>query len=233
MTTRGRPTLRLERSLLSQGLPAVVGIDEVGRGALAGPIVVGAVAVDVTCRSTPTGVRDSKLLSRRQREAIEPAIRRWAAAIGIGECSAQEVDAFGVVGALRTATLRALKDLPYDRVPMVLLDGSHQFIEPGENVVDGCSVVIEQFRCAPKADNKWSSVAAASILAKVARDAQMFGMSAEYSDYHWHRNMGYATEEHLSALRALGPCQHHRLSWRLPTLAPAGSDGRDRRPYDG
>lgn len=233
MAPSRRPTLRLERSLLSQGLPVVIGIDEVGRGALAGPITVGAVAVDAACRSTPTGVRDSKLLSRRQREQLAPAIRRWAAAVAVGQCSAEEIDAFGVIGALRTAALRALLALPYDTLPMVLLDGSHRFIEPGENVVDGQSVTIEQSRCTPRADNTWSTVAAASIVAKVARDSQMVGFSGRYGAYQWHHNMGYATPEHIRALRVVGPCRQHRLSWRLPTNDPEDHDEVSAGSYHG
>lgn len=226
MAAARRPTLRLERSLLAQGLPLVVGIDEVGRGALAGPIVVGAVAVDATSRSTPSGLRDSKLLSAAQRDRLAPLVRRWAAGVGIGQCSAEEVDAFGIVSALRTAALRALAALPFEQIPIVLLDGKHQFLEAGENVVDGRSVSIARSRCAPKADNTWSTVAAASVVAKVARDSQMTRWSRVFDGYHWHRNMGYATAEHTTALRTLGPCAQHRLSWRLPGVGDQGS-------YDG
>jgi ribonuclease HII len=194
----------------------VVGVDEVGRGALAGPLVVGAVVVEASCRATPTGLRDSKLLAPERRQRLVPVIRRWATAVSIGQCSAEEIDAFGVSSALRTAALRALAALPYQSMSMVLLDGSVQFLAPGEHVIDGQSVSIEQSRCTPRADNTWSSVAAASVVAKVARDRHMTDLSHRFGGYAWHQNKGYATAEHMAALRNLGPCQQHRLSWRLP-----------------
>lgn len=203
----------------------VVGIDEVGRGALAGPLVVGAVAVDSTCRRPPKGIRDSKALVPAAREALVPAIRRWAAAVGIGLASAAEIDAFGLTAALRTAALRALVQLPVGAVDAVLLDGSHGFLEPGLHVVDEREVLIGEVRCRPRADDSWTSVAAASILAKVQRDAWMAAVAARVPHYGWAENKGYATAEHSSALREHGPCVVHRLSWRLPDRA--GESGFD------
>ena len=199
----------------------VVGIDEVGRGALAGPLVVGAVAVDDTCRRPPQGIRDSKALAPKAREGLVPAIRRWAAAVGIGVASAAEIDAFGLSAALRTASLRALVQLSVAEVDAVLLDGSHGFLEPGLHVVDEREVVIGEVRCRPRADDTWTSVAAASIVAKVQRDAWMAAMARRLPHYGWSENKGYATAEHAAALRELGPCVLHRLSWQLPAEADA------------
>ena len=214
--TRRGPSLRLERALLAEKARVVVGIDEVGRGALAGPLVVGAVAVDATCRRPPQGIRDSKALVPAVREALVPAIRRWAAAVGIGVASAAEIDAFGLTAALRMAALRALASMPLAAVDAVLLDGSHGFLEPGLHVVDGREVNIGEVRCRPRADDTWTSVAAASIVAKVQRDAWMAAVAARLPHYGWAENKGYATAEHSSALREHGPCVAHRLTWRLP-----------------
>lgn len=217
-----RPTLRLERALLAEGRSVVVGIDEVGRGALAGPLVVAAVAVSDSCRSAPKGVRDSKLVTPSTRERLAPAIQRWAAAVGVGQCAAAEVDAFGMTTALRTAALRALAALPYATVPMVLLDGAHQFLPAGVHVVDGQPVEVAESRCAPRADNTWASVAAASIVAKVTRDRLMVQLADRFTGYQWESNKGYATAEHMAALVENGPCPQHRLTWRLPLADDAG-----------
>lgn len=213
--TRRGPTLRLERALLADAAGVVVGIDEVGRGALAGPLVVGAVAVTNTCRRPPQGIRDSKVLAPAVREGLVPAIRRWAAAVGIGVASAAEIDAFGLTAALRTAALRALVQLPMGSVDAVLLDGSHGFLEPGVHVVDEREVLIGEVRCRPRADDTWTSVAAASIVAKVQRDAWMADVAQRLPHYGWAVNKGYATADHAAALREHGPCVLHRLSWRL------------------
>lgn len=221
---RRGPTLRLERSLLAGPSRVVVGLDEVGRGALAGPLVVGAVAVDDSCRRPPSGIRDSKALTPAAREALVPAIRRWAAAVGIGVASAAEIDAFGLSAALRIAALRALVQLPLNAVDAVLLDGSHGFLEAGLHVVDEREIRIGEVRCRPRADDTWTSVAAASILAKVQRDEWMAAVAQRLPHYGWAVNKGYATTEHALALREHGPCVLHRLSWRLPIRPDEGHE---------
>lgn len=122
-----RPDLRHERALLRSGARVVVGMDEVGRGALAGPVSVGAVAVDLTTRTCPQGVADSKLLTAAARERLLPALGRWGLARAVGHASAAEIDAVGILAALRLAGQRALAGL-HVAVDLVLLDGSHDWL---------------------------------------------------------------------------------------------------------
>ncbi|OLT21000.1 ribonuclease HII [Ornithinimicrobium sp. CNJ-824] len=220
--TSGRPSLRVERSLHREGYAVLAGMDEVGRGALAGPVTVGVVAVDPLCRSAPPGVRDSKLLTPAARERLVPAIRRWCVAWGVGHATAQEIDAVGIMSALRLAGERALAQL-LTGVDLVLLDGSHDWLtDPGR---DGLLGLLDDRPAPPpvrtmvKADLRCSSVAAASVLAKVERDAMMVQMAEEHPAYGWDHNKGYAARDHQEALRLLGPCAQHRRTWRL-----AGSD---------
>jgi ribonuclease HII len=252
------PTLRHERLLLREGHALVAGVDEVGRGALAGPVTVGVVAVHAQVRSAPSGVRDSKLLTPAAREALVPKLRRWAPAYAVGHAEPDEVDRYGIIAALRLAGRRALATLP--QMPTcVLLDGSHDWLtakppsaalptraplsEPlfegfDEPVVPrvisldpaGQRDAVVAREAAPdvllpsepfvrtmvKADLRCAAVAAASVLAKVERDAIMVARSAQYPGYGWHENKGYSAPDHLVALRDLGPCEQHRLSWSLP-----------------
>jgi ribonuclease HII len=213
------PSLRVERSLLRGGCTLLAAVDEVGRGALAGPASVGVVLVDASVRTAPSGVRDSKLLTAAAREALVPRIRRWALASAVGHASAVEVDALGILGALRAAVRRALGALP--AVPdLVLLDGSHDWLT--DPASDGLLAFCEDAVSTPpvrtlvKADLSCSSVAAASVLAKVERDAMMLELAPRFPQYGWAVNKGYATPEHLAALAGCGASEHHRLSWRLP-----------------
>src|SRR5512140_2192453 len=116
------PTLRHERALLREGHLLVAGMDEVGRGALAGPVSVGVVVVDASVRTAPAGVRDSKLLTPAAREALVPRLRRWAVTWAVGHAEPDEIDRHGIIGALRLAARRALATLP-DVPTCVLLDG--------------------------------------------------------------------------------------------------------------
>ena len=234
-----RPDLRQERALLRAGARVVVGMDEVGRGALAGPVSVGAVAVDLTTRACPPGVADSKLLSPLARERLLPALRRWGTARAVGHATPDEIDALGIVAALRLAGRRALAGLGL--VPdVVLLDGSHDWLsvprqvglfELGADPVVGAAeteahAVFDAVavRTRVKADRACASVAAASVLAKCERDALMVSLSGEHPAYCWAENKAYGAPEHLDALRALGPTTLHRRSWRLPTSAEAPAD---------
>lgn len=218
-----RPDLRLERSLLRAGARVVAGMDEVGRGALAGPVSVGVVAVDVTTRSGPPGVADSKLLSPAAREALLPALGRWGVARAVGHASAAEIDAVGIVAALRLAGTRALAALDV-AVDLVVLDGSHDWLSVrdeldlwgGDGGGGAAGAPAPAVRTLVKADRRCSSVAAASVLAKCERDALMVALAAEHPEYRWAENKGYGAPEHLAALRALGPSALHRRSWRLP-----------------
>ena len=210
-------TLRLERRLLRGGAARLGGMDEVGRGAPAGPVHVGLVVLDVTTARPPSGVRDSKLLTATARLRLVPDIEAWAAAYAVGSASSGEVDALGVNGALRLAGLRALGQID-EPVDVVILDGSHDWLSPGVPTEVGAAVATRcpQVVTRVKADLRCTSVAAASILAKVARDAVMVGLAAGYPGYGWEANKGYGTETHLTAIRSLGLTPHHRHSWRLP-----------------
>ena len=148
------PTLRAERALLRCGHRLVAGVDEVGRGALAGPVSVGVVVVDETVRTVPAGTRDSKLLRPAARVALVPRIRRWAVASGVGHASPAEIDEIGIIAGLRLAGRRALAQLSV--VPdLVILDGNHDYITPAGGV--GLAV-----RPVVKADRDCASAAAAS-----------------------------------------------------------------------
>ncbi|WP_134773696.1 ribonuclease HII [Ornithinimicrobium flavum] len=225
----GRPSLRVERTLQREGYAVLVGMDEVGRGALAGPVSVGVVAIDAGCRSAPQGVRDSKLLAPAAREQMVPRIRRWCLGSGVGHAWPEEIDAFGIMTALRLAGERALAELGL-RPDLVLLDGNHDWLTDPARVgllgLLGDAPPTPPVRTMIKADLRCSSVAAASVLAKVARDRLMVQAAAqeEYRPYGWDQNKGYAAPEHQEALRERGPSRWHRRSWRLAGCA--GEPGR-------
>jgi ribonuclease HII len=245
------PTLREERRLMRAGHLLVAGMDEVGRGALAGPVSVGVVVIDASVRSAPNGVRDSKLLSPAARQALVPKLRRWAVAHAVGHAEPDEIDRYGIIAALRLAGRRALAMLP--QLPgCVLLDGSHDWLSPPRTSATAAAVVEALFeldvvpvvtpREIPppvalngdpqvltmiKADLRCAAVAAASVLAKVERDTIMVDRAAAYPEYKWHDNKGYSAPEHLVALSALGACTQHRRSWRLPGLGGEVVEGED------
>lgn len=228
-----RPDLRHERVLLRAGAGIVAGMDEVGRGALAGPVSVGVVAVDARTRACPVGVADSKLLSPLARERLLPALGRWGVARAVGHAGPEEIDAYGIIAALRLAGRRAVAALGV-WPDVVLLDGSHDWLstprqggfdldldlglapeppDPLEGALESVAV-----RTRVKADRSCASVAAASVLAKCERDGLMVGLAAAHPDYGWAENKGYGAPEHLAALRSLGPTPLHRCSWRLPLV---------------
>lgn len=221
-TASRKPTLRVERALQRAGHRLLAGMDEVGRGALAGPVSVGVVVIDEVCRSAPVGVKDSKLLSHQVRERMVPKIQGWATAYAVGHASPGEIDRYGIMVALRLAGTRALAALPV--IPdLVILDGNYDWLTDPQRV--GLLGLLENgddlAPCVPvmtmvKADLFCSSVAAASVLAKVERDAMMVALAAEVPGYAWELNKGYSAPEHFAALESHGPTEHHRLSWRLP-----------------
>lgn len=242
------PTLREERKLLREGHRFVVGIDEVGRGALAGPVTVGVVVVDLDTRSAPTGVRDSKLLRPGAREKLVPRLRRWAPMSAVGHADSTEIDEIGIIAALRLAAARALATLEV-RPDCALLDGSHDWLsvpaEPADaepqgtalfdfdeepvpvghplSFIDGvpiAAIVPARVVTQVKADLRCAAVAAASVLAKVERDTLMVDLAQRCPGYGWDLNKGYSAPDHLAALRRLGPSRLHRLSWNIP-----GADG--------
>lgn len=198
------PTLRRERRLLREGAGTVAGIDEVGRGALAGPVTIGLVVVDSATPTVPRGVADSKLVTAATRDRLVPAIRSWAVAWALGEASAQEIDEIGIIAGLRRAALRALAQL--ESIPdAVILDGRHDYVGP----LSGSTRVVTRVG----ADIDCSSVAAASILAKEHRDTKMRSLARTYPGYGWERNVGYGSIEHREAIARLGPTDLHRRSF--------------------
>lgn len=225
-----RPSLRMEKRLLREGHTCIAAVDEVGRGAPGGPVSAGVVLVDATVNRPLVGVRDSKLLTPEARVALVPRVRRWALAGAVGHASAQEIDAYGLTAALRLAGHRALAALLAEqgagapRPDVVLLDGNYDWLTPPEQhalfgPAQGEWVPVPRVVTMIKADMRCASVAAASVLAKTARDALMVELAAAHPEYGWDENKGYSTPAHLDALRRLGPCFHHRRTWRLPDLA--------------
>ncbi|MGH9024707.1 MAG: ribonuclease HII [Acidimicrobiia bacterium] len=195
------PTLRLERRCWQSGERIVCGIDEVGRGAWAGPATVAAV---VPPPAHLPGVRDSKILTREQRDVAATSVREWACAVGVGHASAYECDELGMTAALRAAGRRALAQLAAQgfEPDRVILDGNHDYLNLGARV----TTVI-------KGDARSLAVAAASCVAKVTRDCLMIEESEHYPPYAFESNVGYPAPIHKSALRGYGPSAIHRRSW--------------------
>ena len=223
------PTLRVERALLRAGANTLACVDEVGRGALAGPVSVGVVVLDLGVGSAPTGLRDSKLLTPRARRELLPRLRRWPIASAVGHADPYEVDAVGIICALRVAAARAFARLGM-APDQALLDGNHDWLsvpeEPdalfpdprravGDNLAD-MSVLPARVRTRVRADLTCAGVAAASVLAKCERDAIMVELAAQHPEYGWALNKGYSAPDHIEALRRHGPTPLHRRSWNLP-----------------
>jgi ribonuclease HII len=210
-----------EREWLARG-EIVVGIDEVGRGALAGPMVLGAVVL-TGASPPPENLTDSKLLTARQREALVEPLQGWAADWSLGSVSAHEIDAWGLRLALAVAATRALDALRV-RPSVALIDGSFNLLRAPPNVRFGVesppalsyhSMAATTF---VKGDQRCASIAAASVLAKVHRDRIMVELSRDFTDYAWSSNKGYGAKVHMDAIRRLGPTTHHRHSWQLPEM---------------
>jgi ribonuclease HII len=193
---RKAPGLLVERGLRASGLEVLVGMDEVGRGAWAGPLTVGAAIVPLDRRVYK--IRDSKLLTEDEREALFDRIAGWCDAWSVGHASAEECDELGMSDAQRLAAQRALAGL--GTVPdHVLLDGKWDFVGGATRIVRG--------------DRTSLSIAAASVLAKVSRDRMMREVADNYPGYNFEANKGYPCPVHKSALQAWGPSAVHRRSW--------------------
>lgn len=198
-----RIPLDYERGFWSRGLCGIAGVDEAGRGPLAGPVVAAAVVL-----REGVGVEaadDSKRVAREEREVVARRIREQAVAVTVGAASAREIDEINILRATARAMERAIRRLPrqpdhvvVDGLPMRDLGWEHEAVVGGDALVH--------------------SVACASIVAKVCRDRLMTRLARRYPEYGWERNMGYGTEEHRAAIRRFGPTPHHRLTFGLEQL---------------
>ena len=201
------PDLQIERHHQAAGRRRVAGLDEAGRGCLAGPVV--AAAVVLPPGTEIPGLDDSKKLSPAARQSLVPVIRRRALAVGVGACSPAEVDCLNVLWASMEAMRRAVQALwSPDGTPLVpdvlLVDGNREIPDapwPQETVVKG--------------DGRSLSVAAASVIAKTTRDEVMVRLDAAFPVYGWAGHKGYPTAAHYAALAEHGPSPHHRRSFRL------------------
>lgn len=186
-----------EQIIRKQGYTYIAGIDEVGRGPLAGPVVTAAVILPEDFYLL--GIDDSKKLSEKKRELFYEVIQKEAIAIGVGIISAAEIDRVNIYQATKKGMLLAIKEL--SQTPDYLLIDAMKLTTPypSQSLIKG--------------DSKSVSIAAASIIAKVTRDRMMKELHQEYPDYHFATNMGYGTQEHLAALKEYGITIHHRKSF--------------------
>lgn len=200
----------------------VAGIDEAGRGALAGPVMAAAVILPPLKGQTEYPFSDSKTLSPPVREELEPQIRAVALAWGVGRAEAAEIDRLGILKATHLAALRALGELSVS--PQALLTDYLRLESEWRRYLSKTLPETPHphphFRCPPKADQDSPTVAAASILAKVARDRYMKALESRFPGYGFAQHKGYGTAQHLAALQRLGPCEEHRR-----TFAPVAQAG--------
>lgn len=213
------PTLKLERRLLSE-YDLIISLDEVGRGALAGPVAVGAAVMDAAGarRRVPEGLRDSKLVTEKRRPDVAQRAAAWVPASGVGWATAAEVDEVGIMRALGLAASRAIDAVVAQGA---LLDGALVILDGNHDYVSHVHPAPLQVRSVVKGDRDCASVSAASVIAKVARDAHMGDLHVEHPAYGWDRNKGYASAAHRDAIRDRGLSPHHRASWAIadaPTL---------------
>ncbi len=204
------PTLRYERELWRAGLVRVAGVDEVGVAPACGPVLAAAVIVAPNSRRIP-GVRDSKLLSPVQREALYPTILRRAVAVGVGAASVAEIDALNIYHATHLAMRRAIRRL-----------GGHEHVLVDGLRIRGFEAHVGPYTAIVDGDLLCYSIACASIVAKVVRDRLMARLAARHPGYGWERNAGYATPEHRAAMVELGITRFHRRSFITTQRALVG-----------
>ena len=201
------PSLDLERELLEKH-DVVIGIDEVGRGALAGPVASGAFFLTAELlEGMPKDLRDSKLVPEPKRASLAHEVANWGEA-RVGLSPAEFIDKRGIMAALKTAVVQTLEDIKYSN-PVILLDGSH-------NVLADLDIEVVM---KTKADRDCGSVAAAAISAKVARDSLMVELAKIYPGYGFEENKGYASQKHIESIQSVGPSPEHRKSWLTKILA--------------
>lgn len=228
------PTWDYEQSIVSEGGEWIIGLDEVGRGCLAGPVTLGAAAFraeQIGTDNIPEGLEDSKLLTARKREALIGPIRQWAANVSTGSCTNHDIDEWSISYCLGIAALRALETCersliqkyPDDFTPRskvaVILDGPIDYITPCLGTFSAPEIPrIPRVYTSVKADQKCASVAAASVYAKVSRDHEMEELAEahpEWAEYEWSSNKGYGSAAHRAAISKLGPTPYHRISRNL------------------
>lgn len=232
--------LSVESALFERGVTLLAGMDEVGRGPLAGPVTVGVAVIDASAQLTVEGLIDSKALSEKKRLAMLPEIRQWAVT-AVGHASPAEIDALGITTALRLAGQRALAQVAAAGAypDVIVLDGKHNWLtdpqkdlfaelDPAQALY--ADLAAEAWSTVPGAHSGWfgpvqmevkgdyrcASIAAASVVAKVERDELMVELDRVYPGYGWAKNKGYGSDAHRSKIEEAGPTPLHRLSWSLP-----------------
>jgi ribonuclease HII len=193
------PDFEMERAAMAAGARLVAGVDEVGRGPLAGPVTAAAVILDP--KKIPEGLNDSKQLSIKRRMALAEALATCAQ-VGVGHASVAEIEVHNILRASHFAMQRAIAALP-QQPDLVLIDGS--MVPRGLNL-PAQPVVKGDMRCL--------SISAASIVAKIARDRIMVDLAQQHPGYGWETNMGYGSKSHISALQNLGVTPHHRRTFK-------------------
>jgi ribonuclease HII len=193
------PDFSFERAALAQGYSRIAGVDEVGRGPLAGPVTAAAVVLDPA--QIPDGLNDSKKLSKKARARLYDEILR-VADVSIAHATVEEIDEHNILRASHIAMIRALDGLktPAD---YALIDGNmipHGLNLPSQTIVKG--------------DSLSQSISAASIMAKICRDCVMLSLAQQHPGYGWETNMGYGSKKHMDALQKLGVTPHHRRSFK-------------------
>jgi ribonuclease HII len=223
MSSKTFPTLQTESKLFERGNRFVIGVDEVGRGAIAGPVAVGVSLIDrenPDLNSWPEKLQDSKLMTPKSRAQITEPLENWVENYAVGYSSNEEIDDFGISEALKMAASRALGELLAQsslradlasQGTVILLDGSQNWL--GKQAA-GLEVDLQV-----KADTACVSVAAAAVLAKVKRDGLMQVHDLEYPQYGLAGHKGYASAKHIEALRTHGPSPIHRVTWLTRILA--------------
>ncbi|MEU6118170.1 ribonuclease HII [Streptomyces sp. NPDC047117] len=201
------PTHTVERSLrATTGAKIIAGVDEVGRGAWAGPVSVCAAVTGL--RRPPDGLTDSKLLTPKRRDELAAVLSDWVTCHALGHAAPEEIDELGMTAALRLAAVRALEALPV-RPDAIILDGKHDYLGAPWKV-----------RTVIKGDQSCIAVSAASVIAKVQRDAMMAELGLEHAHFGFADNAGYPSPVHRAALEEWGPTPHHRVSWSYMDALP-------------
>lgn len=215
-----QPHLEREWALISDGHQMVIAMDEVGRGAIAGPVTVGAGIWLAELDDVPDGIRDSKLVVEAKRPELADRANRWLHTTSVGNATAAEVDKMGITAALGLAgnrALAALRERARFEGAVVLLDGQHDWLSA--SLPFDLPVVTQV-----KADRDCASVAAVSLVAKVSRDSEMILADQRYPEYGFSSHKGYGSATHFHAIEKYGPCELHRLTWLRPTELPLADD---------